>query len=94
MYIMHIALQGCVRAGAVPYGLTADTGGHIKYLLELVAAAEAAGAARQEVVVRRFRDPALGLHYDEPFERLGPRSRIVRVAGATRSYLAKEEMES
>ena len=89
---MHIALQGCLRAHAVPYGLTADTGGHIKYLLELVEAAEAAGLERQEVVVRRFHDGDLGAHYGQRSEPLGPRSRIVRIAGLTRGYLAKEEM--
>ena len=92
MFIMHIALQGCLRARAVPYGLTADTGGHIKYLLELVEAAEAAGVARQEIVVRRFHDEALGLHYARRVEPFGPRSRIVRIDGASARYLAKEEM--
>ena len=89
---MHIALQGCLRARTVPYGLTPDTGGHIKYLLELVEAAEAAGMARQEVVVRRFHDAELGPRYGERSEPLGPRSRIVRIAGLTPGYLAKEDM--
>lgn len=89
---MHIALQGCLRARSVPYGLTADTGGHIKYLLELVAASEEAGVARQEVVVRRFHDAVLGKRYGERFEPLGERSRIVRVSGATPGYRSKEEM--
>ena len=38
MFICHIALQGCLALGDVPYGVTADTGGHIKYLLELAQA--------------------------------------------------------
>ena len=38
MFVLHIALQGCLRAQDVEYGLTADTGGHIRYLLDLVTA--------------------------------------------------------
>ena len=92
MFIMHIALQGCLRAHDVPFGLTADTGGHIKYLLELVDAAEKAGAERQDIVVRRFEDPRLGRIYAQREERVSSRSRIMRIDGDTTRYLPKEEL--
>lgn len=92
LFICHIALQGCVRARDVAYGMTADTGGHIKYVLDLVRAAETAGVARQEIIVRRFDDPRLGPDYAEPFEELSGGARIVRIDGASHRYLAKEQL--
>ncbi len=95
MLILHVALQGCVRAKGVPYGLTPDTGGHIKYLLELVSAGDRQPAVtRQEVVVRRFEDDELGPVYAEPRERISHKSEIVRLEGAHGRYLSKEEMHT
>ena len=93
MFIMHIALQGCLRARHVDYGITPDTGGHIRYLLELVGALEADGTAtRQEIVVRRFDDVRLGPDYAEPCSALSPGCRIVRLPGSHGRYVAKEDM--
>ena len=33
MFVMQIALGGCLKAPPIPYGLTDDTGGHIAYVL-------------------------------------------------------------
>ncbi|MDA8870475.1 HAD-IIB family hydrolase [Rhizobiaceae bacterium] len=93
MFIMHIALQGCLRGTDVPYGLTPDTGGHIKYLLELVHATSAMPQIeRQQIIVRRFNDPRLGDEYGEAGEVLDAKSEIVRLAGGLPGYLAKEEL--
>ena len=93
MYILHVALQGCLSAGPIDYGLTADTGGHIRYLLDLVKhAGEQPGVTRQEVVTRAFEEPGLGPRYMVPRERLGPDTDIVRLASATPGYLAKEDL--
>lgn len=57
MFVLHVALQGCLRGRAVDYGLTADTGGHIRYLLDLLAASEADPAiARLVVATRAFEE--------------------------------------
>ena len=94
MFILHIALQGCVRATDVAYGLTPDTGGHIKYLLELVAAVDRRREVhRQEIVVRRFEDADLGADYARRTERISSKSRIVRIDGRGTAYVSKEEME-
>ena len=90
---MHIALQGCLRSRDVRYGLTPDTGGHIKFLLELARAAEDdPGVARQEIVTRLFEEPALGADYARRFEPVSDATRIVRIEGTDRAYLAKEVM--
>ncbi|MEL6423629.1 MAG: glycosyltransferase, partial [Pseudomonadota bacterium] len=92
MFIVHIALQGCVRPNPVPYGITPDTGGHIRYVLELIAENERAGVARQDLVVRRFDDAELGSAYATREDKLSDASRIVRIDGASTKYLAKEDI--
>ena len=93
MFIMHVALQGCLRARDVPYGITPDTGGHIKYLLELVAASEAQDPTlEQQIVVRRFDSAKLGAHYAARVERISRRSSIIRIDGADTAYVAKEDI--
>ncbi len=92
MYVVHVALQGCLRATDVPYGLTPDTGGHIKYLLELVEACAARPGFRRTVIAtRRFQSP-FGDVYAGPGERIGPKAEIVRFATADAGYLAKEKL--
>ena len=93
MFIMHIALQGCLKSRDVAYGITPDTGGHIKFVLELAAAAEAhPEVSRQEIVTRRFRAPGLDPIHDQRVEKVSDTTRIVRIEGTDRAYLAKEVM--
>lgn len=93
MYLLHIALPGCLRAHNVQYGLTRDTGGHIRYLLELSDALAATPAVTQlEIATRAFRgfDPCYAL----PYERRGKRICILRVPTECSGYLAKEDLPS
>ena len=94
MYILHVALQGCLRAQNVQYGITPDTGGHIKYLLELIDACESrAGFTRNVIATRRF-ESGLGELYAGKGERIGPKTQVIRLPTATAGYLAKEDMEA
>ncbi|PFG09652.1 sucrose-phosphate synthase [Marinobacter sp. LV10MA510-1] len=91
--IMHIALQGCLKAGSIPYGLTADTGGHIRYLLELVAAlAECPEVSHQIIVTRAFDDPHLGTEYNQQEEKMTDSVTLWRCQGHSTAYLSKEEL--
>ena len=90
---MHLALGGCLKAPPVRYGLTADTGGHIAYIME----ASVAQAAMPEIdhisiVTRRFDDPALGADHDRATERMGDRITIDRIGTANTAYLEKEAL--
>lgn len=92
MFVLHIALQGCLRGRDVVYGLTSDTGGHIRYLLDLVGASEQdARVARIVMATRRFQGP-LGPDYAVPEERVSDKVELVRLASASPGYRAKEEM--
>lgn len=93
--VMHIALQGCLRAGDIPYGLTADTGGHIRYLLELVdALSRRPEVSHQIIVTRAFDDPRLGTEYTSAEDALGPNVTLWRCPGQTSDYLPKEALWS
>ncbi|RZM02357.1 MAG: HAD family hydrolase, partial [Sphingomonas sp.] len=92
MFVLHIALQGCLRANDVEYGITADTGGHIRYLLDLVTASRRNPAIdRIEIVTRAFHHVAYAECYAEPVETIDGTTRIVRLATASAAYLVKEE---
>lgn len=91
--IMHIALQGCLKSGSIPYGLTADTGGHIRYLLELVdALSERPEITHQIIVTRAFDAPHLGEEYNRPEESLSKNVTLWRCRGESSAYLPKEAL--
>lgn len=90
MFVLHVALQGCLRSRNVEYGLTADTGGHIRYVLDLVEASARDPATRRIVVATRRFESRLGADYAVPFERMGEKIEIVRLTSRTPSYVEKE----
>ncbi|CAO4181163.1 sucrose-phosphate synthase [Methylorubrum populi] len=92
MFVLHIALQGCLRGRDVVYGLTSDTGGHIRYLLDLVgASAQDARIARIVMATRRFQGSP-GPDYAVPEERVSDKVELVRFASASPGYCSKEQM--
>ena len=91
MFIFHIALQGCLKRPPIAYGCTADTGGHIKYLLELVdETSRSDEVTRLEIATRAFTgfDPI----YEQARETYDAKTDIVRFRGRTLDYLAKEDL--
>ncbi|MES3152295.1 HAD-IIB family hydrolase [Sphingomonas faeni] len=93
MFVLHIALQGCLRGTDVEYGITADTGGHIRYLLDLVAASgRHAAIDRMEIVTRAFHHAVYAECYAEPIETIDGTTRIVRLLTDSDAYLVKEDL--
>ena len=93
MFVMHLALGGCLKAPPVAYGLTEDTGGHITYILGAAdAMADMPGVSRVEVVTRLFDDPALPGPYADPRETVRPGFDIVRLPTSSPGYLSKEAL--
>ena len=92
MFVVHIALQGCLKSRDVEYGMTPDTGGHIKYLLELVEAQAKTSAIDRIVIATRGFDSVYGEAYRAGTERIGPKVEILRIATAQPGYLAKEDI--
>ncbi len=92
MFICHVALQGCLTLRDVPYGVTADTGGHIKYLLELAeTSAKDPVVERIDLVTRGFVDPKLGAQYEPDVGEMSGKLRLVRLDDGKAAYLSKEE---
>ncbi len=90
MHIMHLALGGCLKAPPVQYGITEDTGGHVRYVLgAALAQARRPDVRSVTVVTRRFMDRELGLIHAQRYEPLGPRARIVRLSTRNPGYLEK-----
>lgn len=95
MYVMHLALGGCLKAPPVSYGITEDTGGHIAYVL----GAAMAQAARPEfaavdIVTRAFHEPGLAPAHARLIEPVAPGCRILRLVTDRAAYLSKEALEA
>ncbi|QWL27916.1 glycosyltransferase [Rathayibacter toxicus] len=92
MNIVHIALQGCLRGRNVDFGVTADTGGHIRYVLDHAnAVIEADSSTAITIVTRRFEAP-FATYGAVPIERVSPRLRIVRLPSELRGYRTMAEL--
>ena len=93
LFILHLALGGCLKAPPIRFGATADTGGHIAYVLDAVAAqAAVSSVAKISVVTRLFHDDQLDPDHGLSSQRLGSKIGIDRIATANRAYLEKEAL--
>ena len=93
MFILHLALGGCIKAPPVRFGLTADTGGHIAYVLDAAAAQAAlAEVTRVSVITRLFDDGQLGVEHALAVEPFAAGASIDRIATSNRFYLEKEAL--
>lgn len=93
MFVCHVALQGCLTLSDVPYGINADTGGHITYLLELAcASARDPAIDRIDIITRGFADAKLGMRFDAQCAEAQGKIRLVRLDDGDPSYLPKEAL--
>ncbi|EHQ52285.1 sucrose-phosphate synthase [Ectothiorhodospira sp. PHS-1] len=93
LYIVLISIHGLVRGDDLELGRDADTGGQIKYVVEL---ARALGAhpevGRVDLLTRRVVDNRVSDDYAQPEEDLGNGVRIIRLDCGPRRYLRKEKL--
>lgn len=93
MYVMHIALGGCIAQPPGSHGPTREADGHIAHVLGgAEAQARLPGVSRVDVLTRLFRDPALGPDHAVPLQQIGPRLRILRLRGPTEGWLTGEAL--
>lgn len=91
LYIMLISVHGLVRGYDMELGRDADTGGQIKYVVELAAAlAGHPRVARVDLLTRQISDPKVNDSYAVAEEQLAAKARIVRIPCGPRRYLRKE----
>ena len=95
MIVCHVALQGCLTLSDVPYGINADTGGHITYLLELACASACdPDIERIDIVTRGFADARLGSRFEAHCVEARGKIRLIRLDDGDTSYLPKEALHA
>ncbi|MBI1388151.1 MAG: HAD-IIB family hydrolase [bacterium] len=93
LYVFMISVHGLVRGHEMELGSDADTGGQIKYVVELARAlSDHSRVARIDLATRRVFDPRIDDSYSEPEEQLSDKARIVRLPCGPRRYLRKESL--
>lgn len=91
LYIQLLSIHGLVRGQNLEMGRNADTGGQIKYVIELARSIGAqAGVEKVDVFTRLIRDKAYASDYSQPIEPLSENVRIVRIPCGGGKYIRKE----
>lgn len=91
LHVVMLSLHGLVRGSDPELGHDADTGGQIRYVIDLArAVSEQPEVGRVDLITRRLDDPQLSDDYAKPYERLNERSAIVRLAAGGDRYIRKE----
>ena len=93
MYIPMISIHGLVRGESVEMGRDADTGGQVRYVLELAKTlSEFPGVEQVDLLTRRIRDKRVSSDYSEEIEELAPKCRLVRLPCGGGRYIRKERL--
>ena len=91
LHIHLFSVHGLLRAQNMELGRDADTGGQIKYVVELAKALDRHEDVGQvELFTRQISDKTVSEDYGRPIENVGEKCRIVRVQCGGRRYMRKE----
>jgi len=92
-YLLLLSIHGLIRARDPELGRDADTGGQIKYVVDLARAlAEREDVGQVDLVTRRITDPAVSDDYARPIEDISGKARIIRIDAGPDEYLPKEQL--
>ena len=92
-YIQLFSLHGLIRSGNLEMGRDADTGGQVKYVMELAAALSAReDIGRVDLFTRLIGDKRVSSDYSKPIETINDKFRIVRIQCGGRKYMRKEQL--
>lgn len=91
--ITLISLHGLIRATDLELGCDADTGGQVKYVLELAKELACQPKVREvELSTRQIIDPKVDDSYAQLEETISPGAKIVRIPFGPKRYLRKEAL--
>jgi len=91
LFIVLLSVHGLVRGNDPELGRDADTGGQVKYVVELTRAlGERDDVEKAVLLTRRVVDPSVSPDYAEREESLSDKASIVRVDCGEEKYLRKE----
>lgn len=86
-----MSLHGLVRGFDMELGRDADTGGQIKYVVELAKSlAKYDEIERIDLITRKIIDPKVDISYSKPIEKLNEKANIIRIPFGPERYLRKE----
>ena len=91
--ITLISLHGLIRAKDAELGCDADTGGQVKYVLELARElASHPNVGEVELLTRQIIDPKVSDDYAQLQESISDNAKIIRIPFGPRRYLRKEAL--
>lgn len=91
LYIVLVSIHGLIRGHNLELGRDADTGGQIKYVVELARAlSDHPDANHVDLLTRKIIDPKIDADYSAPMEEISHGAYIIRLACGPRRYLRKE----
>ena len=90
-YIQLYSIHGLIRSENVEYGRDADTGGQIKYVLELgKALSEDLRIEKVELITRQLIDKNVSQDYSHQEEKINDKFSIIRIRAGGGKYIRKE----
>jgi sucrose-phosphate synthase len=90
-HIQMFSVHGLLRAENMQLGHDADTGGQIKYVVELCnALSQSENVKRVELFTRVIHDKAVSEDYAQPVEQVNDKFSIVRIQCGGKKYMRKE----
>jgi sucrose-phosphate synthase len=90
-HIQLFSIHGLLRAENMQLGHDADTGGQIKYVVELGnALSQSENVKRVELFTRVIRDKAVSEDYAQPVEQVNDKFSVVRIQCGGKKYMRKE----
>jgi len=91
LYIQMFSIHGLLRTENMELGRDADTGGQIKYVIELANVLSQREEVRQvELFTRLISDKVVSKDYAKPVEQVNDKFKIVRIQCGGRKYMRKE----
>ncbi|WP_020588701.1 HAD-IIB family hydrolase [Desulfobacter curvatus] len=91
LYIQMFSIHGLIRSENMELGHDADTGGQIKYVIELgKALSKHKDVHRVDLLTRLISDKACSDDYSRPIETVNEKFRIVRLQCGGKKYIRKE----
>ncbi|MBC8318111.1 MAG: HAD-IIB family hydrolase [Desulfobulbaceae bacterium] len=91
LYIQLFSIHGLIRGESQELGRDADTGGQIKYVLELARAlGKHPDVDQVDLVTRLIDDKTVSSDYAQPEEKLSENVRLLRIQCGGRKYIRKE----
>ncbi len=92
-YILLISIHGLIRGQSPELGRDADTGGQVKYVLELARAlGQHPQVGRVDLLTRYILDPTVDADYSQPQEVLAPGVNLIRIKCGGDHYIPKEAL--